>query len=119
MAVAMVGLVLAIVWALAASSGEVDPGRVALLMASFGLAIAATTVWGSRAAWAWLIAALSYEVLGGLRDAVYGPEWQARGAGALTVVGGCALIALIVRYAARRAAIAASALNGPAPVAAI
>jgi hypothetical protein len=36
-----------------------------------------------------------------MREAVYGAEWQARGAGALTVLGAAALIALITRRAVR------------------
>ena len=41
--------------------------------------LVAIMVWGPRSAWAWIVAALSYEALGGSRNAVYGPEWQAQG----------------------------------------
>jgi hypothetical protein len=40
--------------------------------------------------------------LGGLRNVAYGPVWQARGAGALTVLVASALVALIARRATRK-----------------
>ena len=96
--VAIVMLVAAVTWALAPTD-DVDPARLALLIASLVLALFAIRVWGPRSAWSWFVAGLTYQGLGGLRDGVYGPEWQARGAGALTVLAATALIALIVRRA--------------------
>ena len=63
--------------------------------------IAAITAWGRVAAWSWIIAALAYQALGGLRDAVYAPERQARVAGALTVFVASGLIVLVVRASQR------------------
>jgi hypothetical protein len=97
-AVAIGTLVAATAWSLE-PRGDVDPARLALLIASIVVVMVATVVWGSRSAWPWFIAALSYQAFDGLRDAVYGPEPQARGASALTVLVAIALIALIVRHA--------------------
>ena len=102
-ALAVVTLVGAVAWSFAPTD-HVDPARLALLVASVVLAVVAIGAWGARSAWSWFVAALTYQALGGLRDAVYGPEWQARGAGALTVFAATALIALIVRGAVRRPA---------------
>jgi hypothetical protein len=91
-------LVAAIAWSFT-PAGDVDPARVTLLIASVVVTLVAIKVWGARSAWSWIVAALSYQALGGLRDTVYGPESHARGAGALTVLVATALIALIVRRA--------------------
>jgi hypothetical protein len=80
---------------------DVDAARLTLFVASMIAVILAITAWGRLAAWSWIIAALSYQALGGLRGGVYGPEWQARGAGALTVLVAIALIALVVRASQR------------------
>jgi hypothetical protein len=96
---AIVGLMAVIGWALK-PAGDVDPARLALLIASFALVMVAIVVWGARSAWAWFVAALTYQAFGALRDAVYGPEWQARVAGALTALAATILIALVVRRAA-------------------
>jgi hypothetical protein len=93
-----VALVAAIAWSLE-PTGDVDPVRLTLLVASMVVVIVAIIAWGALAAWSWIIAALWYQALDGLRDAVYGPEWQARGAGALTVLVAAALTALVVRRA--------------------
>jgi hypothetical protein len=98
---AMVALVAVVAWSFEPTD-EVDPAGLALLIASLGVALVAITVWGTRSAWSWFVAALTYEALGGLRDAVYGPEWQARSAGGLTVLGATALIAVIVRRAGQQ-----------------
>jgi hypothetical protein len=98
-AVAIVTLAAAIAWSLE-PTGDADPARLTLLIASIVVTMVAIAVWGARSAWSWIVAALSYQALDALRDAVYGPESQARGAGALTVLVATALIALIVRRAA-------------------
>jgi hypothetical protein len=102
-AVALVTLVGAVAWSFAPTD-DVDPGRLALLMATLVLVVVTIKAWGSRSAWSWFVAALTYQALGGLRDAVYGPQWQARVAAALTVLAATALIVLIVRRAVRRPA---------------
>jgi hypothetical protein len=94
----ILALVAAISWSFE-DVGDVDPAGLALLLASIGVIIVAIRAWGPRSAWSWIIAALSYDGLGGLRDAVYGSEWQARGSGALTLLVAAALIALIWRRA--------------------
>jgi hypothetical protein len=93
-----VALVAAIAWSLA-PTGDVDPARLTLLIASVVVTMVAIIVWGARSAWSWIVAALSYQALGGLRDAVYGPESQARGAGAFTILVATALIAFVVTLA--------------------
>ncbi len=97
-AVALLTLVAALTWSFE-PAGDVDPAGLALLIASFVVAAVGIRVWGGRSAWSWIIAALAYEALDGLREAVYGPEWQTRGAGVLIVLGATALIAVIVRRA--------------------
>jgi hypothetical protein len=98
--VAVVILVAAIAWSLG-PAGALAPPRLALLMLGVGVSVVAVRVWGAWSAWSWIVAALSYEALGALRTAVYGPEWQARGAGVLAALGAAALIALIVRRGGR------------------
>jgi hypothetical protein len=99
---AIAALVAAIAWSLESTDG-VDPARLTLLLASIVVTMVAIIVWGTLAAWSWIVAALWYQALGALRDAVYGPEWQARGAGALTVLVATALIALVLRRATSQA----------------
>lgn len=82
--------------------GDFDAVGLPLAIATFVVMMAAIIVWGRRSAWSWIVAALTYQAFGGLREAVYGPEWQARVAGTLTVLAATALIALIVRRAAVR-----------------
>jgi hypothetical protein len=99
---AMVG---ALVWS-AGPASNIDPIGFTLVIASLVIAsLAAVSVglvaWGSQSGWSWIVAALAFQGLGGLRNAAYGPVWQARGAGALTVLVAFALIALIARNAAR------------------
>jgi hypothetical protein len=79
-----------------------DPLGLALLILTFVVTAAAVRAWARRSAWAWFVAALFYVALEGLRDTVYGPEWQSRVAGVLSVVVATMLIVLIVRVAAAR-----------------
>lgn len=74
-------------------------GLVIATVAVFSIAI---VVWGGRSAWSWIVAALAYQGLSGLRNAAYGPVWPARVSGALTVLVVSALIGLIARQAARK-----------------
>jgi hypothetical protein len=62
------------------------------------LMLVAIAVWGGWSAWSWIVAALSYQAFGALRDVVYGPEWHARAAGALTVLIASGLICLVLRW---------------------
>ncbi len=96
--VVLLTLVAAVTWSFD-PAGDVDAAGLALLLAIILVAAVGIRVWGGRSAWSWIVAALTYEALDGLRDAVYGPEWQIRGAGALIVLGASALIAVIVRRA--------------------
>jgi membrane protease YdiL (CAAX protease family) len=82
-------------------SSDVDPARVALVLVGVAVGSIAVVVWGSLAAWSWIVAALAYQGLAGLRNAVYGSVRQERGAGVLTVLVTSALIAVIARRAAR------------------
>ena len=103
LAVAMVTLVAAVAWSFTPPA-DVDPAGLALLTVSLVVAAVGIRIFGARSAWAWFVAALFYEGLEGLRGAVYGPEWQARVAGALIVLVATALIALIMRRAVRQPA---------------
>jgi len=87
------------VWAFE-SQGEVHPAEVPLAIAGFVLTVAALIAWGSRSAWSWLVAALCFQVLSGVHEVLYGSEWQARIAGALSVALAAGLTALIVRRSA-------------------
>jgi hypothetical protein len=93
--VAILMLVAVIAWSFVPMD-EVDPAGLAVLIASFVVVAVGIRAWGTRSVWPWFVAALSYEGFGGLRNALYGPEWQARVAGGLTVLAAAALIALIM-----------------------
>jgi hypothetical protein len=96
--VTLLALVAAITWSFD-PAGDVDAAGLVLMIASFMVAAVGIRVWGGRSAWAWIVAALVYQALDALPDAVYGPEWQTRVAGTLIVIGATALIALTVRRA--------------------
>jgi branched-subunit amino acid transport protein AzlD len=90
-----------LVWS-AAPPSDVNPAvGVTVLVAVVTVVSIALVVWGSRSAWSWIVGALAYQVLGGLHNATYGPVWQARVAGALTLVVTSVLIALIARRTSR------------------
>ena len=100
----MVGTVLALVAAVAWASGsinDIDPVSVTLIIMGVVIVAIALVIGGTRSAWSWVVAALFFQVLLGLREAAYGPVWQARGAGALTVLVASALVAVIARGAGR------------------
>ena len=61
----------------------------------------AIVAWGSLSAWSWIVAALAFQALSGLRNAAYGPVWQARGAGLLAALVASALIVVIARRSGR------------------
>ncbi len=100
MAAVIVVLVGGMAWSFGPAS-DVDPLRLALVAVGVAILSSAVVVWGSVAAWSWIVAALVYQGLGGLRNAAYGYVWQERGAGALVFLVASALIALIARRAAR------------------
>jgi len=85
-----------------ASDVDVDPAGVAMAIVGLAVVSTALVVWGSLSAWSWIVAALAFQGLAGLRNAAYGPVWQTRGAGALTVLVAFALVALIARRATRK-----------------
>jgi hypothetical protein len=70
---------------------------VGVVIASTAIVWLAVAAWGTRSAWSWIVAVLSYFGLAGLRNAVYGFVWQERVAGALGLLVVSGLIALIVR----------------------
>jgi hypothetical protein len=100
MAAVLVVLAGGTVWAMA-PTGEVRPWSVAFGIARVVVVFVSLAVWGSLAAWSWLVAALAVLGLSGMRLAAYGVVWQERGAGFLTLVVGAALIALIARGVGR------------------
>ena len=99
-AAAIVALVGALVWS-SGSASDVDPTKATLVIASVAVVSIALVAWGTLSAWSWIVAALAYQGLGGLRNAAYAEVWQERGAGALKVLVASALVALIARRAAR------------------
>jgi hypothetical protein len=102
-ALIVVTLVAVIAWSFTPTD-DLDPLGLALLILTFVVTAAAVRVWARRSAWAWFVAALFYQVLEGLRDAMYRPEWQSRVAGVLSVLLATTLIMVIVRRAVRRPA---------------
>jgi hypothetical protein len=61
----------------------------------------ALVVGGTRSAWSWIVAALFFQALLALREAAYGPVWQARVAGAITALIAASLVVVIVRRTAQ------------------
>ncbi|MDP9179173.1 MAG: CPBP family intramembrane metalloprotease, partial [Gemmatimonadota bacterium] len=94
---AALGLVAATAIAFA-PPGEADPVRMILAVVRMAVIALALYFWGTLSAWSWLVAALVFSALGGLRSAVYAPMGQEQVAGALTVIVASLLIALTVRY---------------------
>jgi hypothetical protein len=72
---------------------------VALLVIQLALVLAAFRAWGVLSAWSWVVAALTYQALGGVHAIVHAPTSQERGAGVVTLLVASALIALIARHA--------------------
>jgi membrane protease YdiL (CAAX protease family) len=97
---AVVALLSVSAWSSGPASG-VDPARVTMVISGVAVVAIAIVAWGSLSAWSWIVAALTYQGLAGLRNAAYGPVWQERGAGALTLLIASALVALIAWRAAR------------------
>ena len=100
MVAVIVALAGAVIWSVAPAN-DADPVRAALVIAGVAVVSLAVVVWGSLAAWSWLVGALAFLGLGSLRVAAYGVVWQERAAGALTLIGASALILLIAQRAAR------------------
>ena len=71
-AVIMLALVAAITWSFD-PVGDFDPAGLALGTASTVMAIVPIVIWGARSAWSWIVAALFYQALGGLRR---GSVWR-------------------------------------------
>jgi len=97
------GLVASIAIAFAPTS-ETDPMGVLLLVVRAVVIVFALYSWGTLSGWSWLVAALVFDALGGLRSAAYAPTGQEHVAGVLTLIVACALVALIVRHTQTQAA---------------
>jgi hypothetical protein len=98
--IAAVALALVAAVAIAfAPPGEADPVRATLVVVRVVVIALALYYWGTLSAWSWVAAALVFSALGGLRSAVYASTGQEQVAGALMVLAGSMLIALIVRHA--------------------
>ncbi len=87
-------------WSLG-STGAIDPvgvmfGIIAVVVVSIALVVG-----GRRSAQSWIVAALFYQALGGLRNAAYAQMWQERGRGVLIAILASGLIALIAQRTAR------------------
>jgi membrane protease YdiL (CAAX protease family) len=98
--VVMVALLGASAWT-SGVAGEADPVRAVLGLAGVALMSIAIVAWGSLSAWSWIVGALAFQALSGLRSVAYGPVWQARGAGLLAVLVASALIPVIARTTGR------------------
>jgi hypothetical protein len=66
------------------------------------VALVALVVGGARSAWSWIVAALFYQALSALRETAYGPVWQARIAGALSILVASAIIVIVARRTSHR-----------------
>jgi hypothetical protein len=98
------GAVLVLLAAVAWASGTVsDIDLVSVMLVVMGAIVVsiALVVGGTRSAWSWIVAALFFQVLVALREAAYGPVWQARVAGAITVLIGASLVVAIARRTAQ------------------
>jgi membrane protease YdiL (CAAX protease family) len=84
------------------SDVDIDPAGVAMAIVGLAVVSTALVVWGSLSGWSWIVAALAFQGLGGLRNAAYGPVGQTRGAGALAVLVASALVAVIAHQTARK-----------------
>ena len=98
---AVFGLALAaLVW-WAVPTDDADSAQLVLFIAGIVVVVLAAVAWGGVAAWSWIVAMLAYQAFGGLRDAVYGAQWQDRTGGVLTVLIASAFIVTVVRSAQR------------------
>jgi hypothetical protein len=98
--VVMVALLGASAWT-SGVAGEADPVRAILGLAGVALMSIAIVALGSLSAWSWIVGALAFQALNGVRSVAYGPVWQARGAGLLVVLVASALITVIARRTGR------------------
>ncbi len=97
MALVMTGLAAAASVATAAP-GDSDPARAIALVVGVALIVLALRAWGALSAWSWIVAALTFQALGGLRLAAYAPTTPERIAGMLTML----LTSVFIALAARR-----------------
>ena len=95
----LVALLALVVWSF--QNQNIDLAATILSVAGFAVAVIALARWGAISAWSWIVAALAYQGLQSLRNAVYAPVWQERGAGALALLVASALIAVIARRVGR------------------
>jgi hypothetical protein len=98
--VVMVALLGASAWT-SGVAGEADSVRAILGLAGIAVMSIAIVAWGSLSAWSWIVGALAFQALSGLRSVAYGPVWQARGAGLLALIVASALITVIARRTGR------------------
>jgi len=97
-AAAVLALMGVVGWAVDPDVSPIGAVLVVAIAATVSIGIA---IWGALSAWSWIVAALAYQALNGLRGAAYGAMWQDRAAAALLVLAAGALIALIARRAVR------------------
>jgi tetrahydromethanopterin S-methyltransferase subunit B len=103
MAALILGLV-AVMGLSGPSANDIDPVGIALVVAGAVVAGIALLVGGARSAWSWIVAVLYYQSLAGLRNAAYGPVWQERIGGLLTLIVTAGLVALVALRATREPA---------------
>ncbi|MDB4889488.1 MAG: Abortive infection protein, partial [Gemmatimonadetes bacterium] len=92
---AAIAALIAVLVANLAPPGESDPARLAGLVVGVALVALGVRAWGTSSALSWIVAALGFQALNGLRLAVYAPTGQERVAGALTLIVSAVLVALI------------------------
>jgi hypothetical protein len=80
-----------------APANDVEPARIAVLVAMMVFVALGVYSWGALSAWSWVVAVLFHEGLGGLRQAVHAPVWQERVADGLILIVACSLIGLVAR----------------------
>jgi hypothetical protein len=80
-----------------APPNDVEPARIAVLIAMMVVVALGVYRWGALSAWSWVVAVLFQEGLGGLRQAVHAPVWQERVADGLILIVACLLIGLVAR----------------------
>jgi hypothetical protein len=78
-----------------APAGESDAMKVIAIALGVAVIVFAVRAWGTLSAWSWIVAALVFHVLSGLRLAAYPPTAQERIAGVLMVVVAGGLVALV------------------------
>ena len=118
MAATMGALLLAMVTT-TAPAADVNVAHIAMLAGTVVLMAIAMRAWASSAALSWIVAALAFQGLGGLRRAVYSPTWQEHAAGLLVLVFAGLLIAVVARWTRDSRCVGSGYLRATGPAASV